>query len=225
MISVYPPGNIERWRRGQVTRPPAPLAARSRRYRQILHKLIARYVGAKPIRIISVGAGAGVFESELAGIGHGVTALDNHPEALEVCRKAGLDTIYYDISRPPSGLGEHDCVYVDGVLGHFHPEQTLPNVFIHLAQLCSPGGYLVISNDLADHDQVFNFTTAQFPDSRFYRPPAHQFGAWAEASRYWRICRARPLLYHRPTRGMRRREVVVMRRVTDGQTDGRAEPE
>jgi SAM-dependent methyltransferase len=213
----YDGGLIQAWASAGPTAIPAPLAVRSRWYRRIVAELIEHFLRPGSGRILSLGSGTGRMEAALVRCGFDVVASDVRADALELCRSAGLDTVECDISAPPEGLGRFDALYADGLLGHFTVPATLDRVWVDCRGLCD--GHFVLSNDLADTDSASDYAVHGNPAAQFHRPPAGAYARSAIRSGLWRQEWSRILLYRRPGRGLRRRELLVLRAVTDARRD------
>ncbi|HEX8736847.1 MAG TPA: hypothetical protein VF721_16055, partial [Pyrinomonadaceae bacterium] len=62
------------WESGQTSQMPAPLSVRLPRYRRLIVELIKRYGAKPPASVLSIGAGNGFTEAELAAAGFDVLA-------------------------------------------------------------------------------------------------------------------------------------------------------
>jgi len=203
---------LERWARQEPSRIPASLSVRSSWYRRIIFEILRRALPEGRARVLSLGAGTGRLECYLADRGFSVVASDVNPTALRLCRDSGLETALYDVtSPPPRTLGTFDVVYADGLLGHFVGSGPLDRFWQSAGDLCRSAGVLLVSNDLADDDSAPQYGVHCNPEARFHRPPAGIFGSSAVRSGRWRQEWCRVLTYRRPGRGLRRRELIVLR--------------
>ncbi|ULO22220.1 MULTISPECIES: class I SAM-dependent methyltransferase [unclassified Sulfitobacter] len=205
------------WVRGKKTRIPAPLSVRSRWYRKVICHLLKEVISCPGGCILSIGAGTGATEVDLTRAGFSVTASDIDKGSRTHCERLGLSTITLDVTRPQMPDARYDALYMDGVLGHLTADADWTAIWRNLASLDSD--YLLLSNDLADDDITPNHTVFGEPDAIFYRPVAGFFGNSAIQSGLWFVKRSDVLRYHRPGRGIRRRELLMFRRVTDERTD------
>lgn len=214
----YDDGLIPAWASGEPASVPAPLAVRSRWYRKIIAEVFERCLDGAAPRILSLGSGTGRMEAALVGRGFDLVASDIRSDALELCRNAGLRSVECDIRSPPGDLGRFDALYADGLLGHFTDPGALSRIWRNCRLLCD--GHLVLSNDLANADSASDYAVHSNPQARFHRPPAGAYARSAIRSRLWRAKWSRVLLYRRPGRGLRRRELLVLQAVIDGRRGG-----
>jgi SAM-dependent methyltransferase len=212
----YDGGLILRWARGEPAATPAPLAVRSRWYRRIIAETFERCLPGGNRRLLSLGSGTGRMEAVLAARGFALVASDVSPDALRLCRQAGLVAMPCDITAPPALPGRFDGLYADGLLGHFDGRR-LAAIWRNCRALCD--GHFVLSNDLSEVDTKSDYTVHGNEAARFVRPPAGAFARSALRTGLWREVWSRVLLYRRPGRGLRRRELLVLRAVTDERTD------
>jgi SAM-dependent methyltransferase len=203
---------LERWARQEPSRIPASLSVRSLWYRRIMFEILRRALPDGRTRVLSLGAGTGRLECYLVDRGFSVVASDVNPTALRLCRDSGLDTVLYDVTAPPPpALGAFDAIYADGLLGHFVGNAPLDRFWQSAGDLCRSAGVLLVSNDLADDDSAPQYGVHGNPEAQFHRPPAGVFGSAAVRSGQWRQEWCRVLTYRRPGRGLRRRELIVLR--------------
>lgn len=200
------------WERGEGSQIPAPLSVRRWRYRQVIVKLIKRHQHKSCARVLSVGAGNGFTEADLRGEGFRVLATDRSEVALEYCRRKGLETLNYEFPSQSLPTPEKfDVIYCDGLLGHlWQSDQGYARCWTRFAEFARVGALLILSNDLADTDDMPVLNVIGAPEAGFFRPPAGWFPKDAEASQLWTVEEVRLLLYLR--RGQpRRREIVSLR--------------
>lgn len=205
---------FRRWEAGEATALPAPLATRSGWYRKVILGLARHYCSKPGASLISLGAGNGFAERELAHAGFNVLATDISLDALAFCRAKGLATRHLDLSLPlPPDLAAMDIAYADGLLGHLLVDPDAgAGIWAALADMVQPGGICLLSNDLADTDLVANLGVAADPNALFLRPPSGWFSEQAVLSGRWSFVWSRVLTYRRPGRGLRRRELLVLSR-------------
>ena len=121
------------------------------RGRKILSYLKKHLGDIRKLKVIEVGAGAGVYSLILAKYGASVALLDYSREALALARNhfdsAGLsaDFICADALKPEAGiLGEFDAAMSFGTIEHYRYPQRLSMAQAHLA-LVKKYGVVVIS--------------------------------------------------------------------------------
>ncbi|MBF0620122.1 MAG: class I SAM-dependent methyltransferase [Candidatus Omnitrophica bacterium] len=99
-------------------------------------------------RFLDAGCGSGFFSKAFLDCGQQVTALDYSDEALKMAREltAGrVACLKEDLLSP--GLdarvsGRFDCIFSDGLLEHFKPEDQ-GRILKNLASLLTPDGYII----------------------------------------------------------------------------------
>jgi SAM-dependent methyltransferase len=191
----------------------APLAVADDDYRARLLEIFAG-LRAPGSRMISVGAGNGRMEAELAAAGWDVLATDPAASALEHCRAKGLETAKLRLGED-LGLGRFDVIYCDGVLGHlWEPGTATRRAWQALAELGRPGSLCVASNDLSDDDKRARFAVRGAADAGFYRPPAGHFGFEAVDTGSW-VTESEVVYPYRRGDRRRRREILVTRLLMD----------
>lgn len=202
------------WESGEAAGMPAPLSVRRPRYRRLLVGILRRYAPAPAARVLSIGAGNGFTEAELAAAGFNVLATDRSEVALRFCERKGLATARYEFPAEPSeSLRGFDAVYCDGVLGHlWRPESGCQEFWVKATEFCKRDALLLLSNDLSETDAAPSFGVKANPEARFFRPPAGWFAQDARASDLWRPEHARVLRYRRHG-SLRRREILLLRRL------------
>jgi SAM-dependent methyltransferase len=201
------------WESGEATGMLAPLSVRRPRYRRLLVGILRRYAPAPAARVLSIGAGNGFTEAELAAAGFSVLATDRSEIALRFCERKGLATARYEFPEEPSeGLRGFDAVYCDGVLGHlWRPELGCQEFWVKATEFCKRDALMLLSNDLSETDIAPTFGVRADHRARFFRPPAGWFAQDAQASDLWRPEHARVLHYRRQG-SLRRREILLLRR-------------
>jgi len=200
------------WESGAPTQIPAPLSVRLAQYRQLIIGLVRKHHLKSCAKVLSIGAGNGFTEAELQKAGFAVLATDVSEIALEYCRRKGLQTMHYefpDLSFP--GPLDFDVIYCDGLLGHlWQSEHGYSRCWRRFAELARVDSLLILSNDLADTDEMPTLKVIGAPDAVFFRPPAGWFSHDAVASKLWRVEEIGLLSYSR--RGLpRRREILTLR--------------
>lgn len=214
------PSLFERWEVGDESVLPRPVAMRDPTYRALVASLLERHrVGH---RLISVGAGNGVMEAELAAAGWSVLATDPAAGARDRCRRRGLRTAPFVLGSSP-GPGVFDAVYCDGVLGHlWRPGPATEGAWQAMSDLVRPGGIAVVSNDVADGESPQLAVTGH-PDATFYRPPPGWFASEAAATGRWELLEDVIHPYRRRD-ATRQREVVVVRSLVDQGVEAQDRP-
>lgn len=201
------------WESGRAAGLLAPLSVRRPRYRRLIVGVLRRYASAPAARVLSIGAGNGFTEAELAEAGFNVLATDRSAIALRFCERKGLATARYEFpEEPPEGLRGFDAVYCDGVLGHlWRPESGCQEFWAKATGFCKRDALMLLSNDLSETDAAPTFGVRGDPGARFFRPPAGWFAQEAQAGGLWRSEHARVLRYRRHG-SLRRRELLLLRR-------------
>lgn len=202
-----------RWERGEATGMPAPLSVRRPRYRRLIVGMLKYYAPIPAARVLSIGAGNGFTEAELAAAGFTVLATDRSETALRFCERKGLVTAKYEFpEEPPESLRGFDVIYCDGVLGHlWEPASGCQEFWVKATEFCKRDALMLLSNDLSETDAAPSFGVRADPEAKFFRPPAGWFAQDAQASGLWRPETARVIHYRR--RGpLRRREILILRR-------------
>jgi SAM-dependent methyltransferase len=212
-LSVY-----ERWERDPDCDPPAPLAVRDATYRGLIRRVLEphRRDGSS---LLSVGAGTGRMEADLADRGWRVLASDTSDAALQICGEKGLATARFCLTRDELS-DRFGVIYCDGVLGHvWDPRRKCEDAWRALAALGCPDACYLLSNDLADDDSGPCLSVRGAPDARFYRPPGGWFAAEAVSTGRFKPLTSTVYTYRRRSTP-RRREIITMSLV-----DERVEPQ
>lgn len=199
---------FERWEEGVEADLAPPLAVRDPHYRARIVATFAPYLGSGR-RLVSVGAGNGFVEVELAAAGWDVLASDPAPSARALCGAKGLRTAELDLTDSKE-LGVFDAIYCDGVMGHlWEPAGGCSSAWRALARLGSAGAICVVVNELSE-DDVPKFRVRSAPRAAFYRPPAGRVADDARATRRWDLNDQWRYEYVR-SGCVRQREILVMR--------------
>lgn len=211
-VAYEPPGQpslFDRWEAGEHTALPPPLAVCDARYRAMIARVLGRHrAGGR--RLVSIGAGNGTVEAELAAEGWDVLATDPAASALRICRAKGLTAKPFELMADALD-GRFDVIYCDGVMGHlWHAESAAVPAWIALARLGRRDSLCLVSNDLSDDDKTASFTVRASTSASFYRPPPSWFGRDARATGLWSVESERTYDYTR-SGVARRREIVVAR--------------
>ena len=211
MIEYEPangPSLYDLWERGSAAPLQAPLSVANDEYRRFICELFASRKGQRH-SLISIGAGNGFVERELADAGWNVLATDIAPSALRLCASKGLDTKMFRllVDRP---FGNFDAIYIDGVLGHlWTATDQLAPALTALHSLGKPTAIAVLSNDLADDDKHPNFEVSSSPNLDFYRPTPGSIGRQAKQTGCWNVLSEALFCYNRYNT-MRRRELLIL---------------
>jgi 2-polyprenyl-3-methyl-5-hydroxy-6-metoxy-1,4-benzoquinol methylase len=206
------PSLFDLWATGQHTPLPAPLACRDVSYQGLIIDLIRTHSSLIRVRptVVSVGAGTGVLEELLAEEGFEVRATDIDSEAIRTCQARGLQTTQFDLLTDTLA-DQYDVVYCDGVMGHlWQPQRGCLSAWDALADLTLPGGFAIVSNDLADDDQQIQLRVRSNAAARFFRPPAGWYEADANSTQRWTVT-SRKLYEYERSGTIRRREILIAR--------------
>lgn len=212
-IQYEPPGRpslFHRWEAGHQTDLVAPLAVRDPQYRASVLRILEPFRDGGS-RLVSVGAGNGFIEADLAAAGWDVLATDPADAALALCRAKGLATASFDLLGDSPSIGTFDVIYCDGVMGHlWEPSCGSSAAWSALAALGAEGSICLVSNDLSDGDAVAQFAVRSSTAAFFYRPPPGTYARDALVAARWSI--ESTSTYHHARAGVaRRREAVVAR--------------
>lgn len=201
------------WESGATTDMQAPLSVRRPRYRRLIVGILRRYAAAPTARVLSIGAGNGFTEAELAAAGFNVLATDRSEIALRFCERKGLVTARYEFpEEPPERLRDFYVVYCDGVLGHlWRPLAGCREFWVKATKFCKRDALMLLSNDLSETDAAPTLGVRTDPGAGFFRPPAGWFAQDAQASGLWAPEHVRVLRYRRYG-SLRRREILILRR-------------
>jgi SAM-dependent methyltransferase len=206
------PSLFARWADGSRTDLAPPLAVGDPAYRAGIVETFACYLRCGR-RLVSVGAGNGFVEAELAAFGWDVVATDCAASARALCRARGLKTAALDVMAH-TDVGIFDAIYCDGVMGHlWEPVTRSGSAWRALARLGRAGSICVVSNDISE-DRVAQFGVRSDPSAAFYRPPAGTFAKDALATKRWTLVADSTYEYAR-SGGVRRREILVARLLVD----------
>jgi hypothetical protein len=177
-----------------------------------------------PRSLLSIGAGNGVMEAQLATGGFQVLATDVAESALRISRARGLRTCRFALLEDTLS-DRFDVLYLDGLVGHlWSPKAATRPMWSALAELAHTGAIVVMSNDLSDDDGAADFAVTGHPDAHFFRPPRRLLEGEARESRLWEPIRSFVYPYRRPS-GPRRREVVALRLLVDDRVEAQDRPQ
>lgn len=216
---AYDPANgpslFDTWEAGGRTSLAPPLSVVDAGYRAHVADILRGYLGAGA-RLVSVGAGNGCVEVELANAGWDVVATDVSASALRICRRKGLPTTRFDLDVVEP-IGQFEMIYCDGVMGHmWTPGSRCTSCWSALATLGRPGARCLVSNDLADDDEDAQLNVRSSPGAAYYRPPAGWFARDAMATARWTVESEHLYVYERD--GTVRRREQILARLIDEQT-------
>ncbi len=216
-IEYEPPGQpslFDRWEAGGDAILQAPLAVRDPDYRRMLLGVFERLL-APGRRLIGIGSGNGLVETELAAAGWDVLATDPCARALRLCEEKGLATASFTLGEDLNCDRFH-VSYADGVMGHlWEPGSGTSRAWRSLAQLGAPGSFHVSSNDLSDDDRYTRFAVNASPKAAFYRPPAGTYEREATENGAWTCVSTFTYPYLRRGVEPRRREILVLKLLLD----------
>jgi SAM-dependent methyltransferase len=166
------PSIFDAWEAGISTSLVPPLSVVDAGYRAHIVGILRDHLRPGR-RLVSVGAGNGNVEVELAKAGWDVLATDVSDSALRICRGKGLRVARLDlVSASPTG--PFDMIYCDGVLGHlWQPNSGCTQSWSALALLAHLGSRCLVSNDLADDDMDFQLAVRSTPGAAYFAPPNH----------------------------------------------------
>lgn len=180
------------------------------RYRAwMLGKLEGYVAGTADDRILAIGCGNGMIESELERHGHDVLAIDILPQAVELARRKGVNAVVADAAtwEPPHRCW--DLLYADGVLGHLYDdEEEAGAILTRFRAWLKPGtGVLVVSNDApVGTGDVMAATGVE----GFHWLSGAFIGRELERAGF-SVCESEEFPYERPLSGVRQRAVVTAR--------------
>jgi SAM-dependent methyltransferase len=207
---------FDAWETGISTSLAPPLSVVDAGYRAHVVDILRDHLRAGR-RLVSVGAGNGYVEVELAKAGWDVLATDVSDSALRICRGKGLRVARLDLVSA-SPIGPFDMIYCDGVLGHLWERSSgCTESWSALALLARPGSRCLVSNDLADDDVDFQLIVRSTPGAAYFRPPAGWFARDAVATSRWTVESQQLYVYRRGGK-VRRREQLLLQLI-DGRTD------
>jgi SAM-dependent methyltransferase len=210
------PSIFDAWEAGISTSLVPPLSVVDAGYRAHIVGILRDHLRPGR-RLVSVGAGNGNVEVELAKAGWDVLATDVSDSALRICRGKGLRVARLDlVSASPTG--PFDMIYCDGVLGHlWQPNSGCTQSWSALALLAHLGSRCLVSNDLADDDMDFQLAVRSTPGAAYFRPPAGWFARDAVATSRWTAESQQHYVYRRGGTARRREQLLL--RLTDAQMD------
>lgn len=111
--------------------------------------------GAKPLRVLDVGAGTGRDATALARLGHNVTAVDPSSKMLQLARALHPNARVVWVQDRLPGLaledGPYDLILLSAVWMHVPPSER-EAAFDRLVQLLAPGGRLYATLRIGPED-------------------------------------------------------------------------
>ena len=110
--------------------------------RQIMRDLVLACNSSRHCRILEVGCSAGAFMAQLVRDGYAhVTGIDCSADAIERCRKLGVDAQIMDartLSFPDASM---DVVIASDILEHLQDEH---GALLEWKRVLKPGGWLIV---------------------------------------------------------------------------------
>jgi hypothetical protein len=200
---------FDTWERGAARGDSVTPSTYSPEYRRWMRDLLNGIFGDDPGGMLSIGSGNAVLETEIAGAGRRVLAVDMLDEATEHARSKGLDAVTADVRTWSPPQERWKVVYADGVMGHlYEPGEGLLPVLERVRSWLAPyGGTLVISND---HTQTADYGEAEpAPGVPGFYWLSEEFLRKETAAAGFRERSCATFSYQRPLSGIRDRVVVT----------------
>lgn len=108
--------------------------------REVIWSLLRRTEPQRRLRILDAGCGTGRNLLEFGALGE-VTGVDTSPEALQFCRRRGLETVQEGrVEELPFAAGSFDLVLATDVLEHVRDDLV---ALRELHRVVVPGGHLL----------------------------------------------------------------------------------
>ncbi len=108
--------------------------------REVIWSLLRRTEPRRRLRILDAGCGTGRNLVEFAPLGE-VTGVDTSPDALQFCRRRGLESVQEGrVEALPFDSESFDLVLATDVLGHVEDDRT---ALRELRRVVVPGGHLL----------------------------------------------------------------------------------
>jgi SAM-dependent methyltransferase len=200
---------FDTWERGDARGDSVTPSTYSTEYRRWMCELLLGHLDEQPGGMISIGCGNAAVEAEITSAGHRVLAVDVIPEAVELARRKGIETVLADVRHWSPPAGAWTVVYADGVMGHLYdPEVGLLPVLTEIRSWLAPHrGVLVISND-----RPRGLASVQPAPGvpGFYWLSETLLGKQADAAGFDHLM-SDTFSYHRPLSGDRERAVLTAR--------------
>jgi SAM-dependent methyltransferase len=125
----------------------------------VIWALLRRSGVAGPLRLLDAGCGTGRNMVEFGGLGGSVEGVDFSPEAIEFCRRRGLDGVQQaGVEALPFGDASFDLILATDVIEHLPDDRA---ALRELRRVAAPGGRLLAtvpayrwlwsSHDVAHH--------------------------------------------------------------------------
>jgi len=124
--------------------------------RDLLKRLIVTNDGDRMSRCLDVGCGTGLWTKELESFGQ-VCALDVAPEALDFCRKRGINRLVHATAEDlPFNSQTFSLITAIGVIEHLGNDR---HFLAELLRVCRPGGYVLLLTSAYEllwsrHDEI-----------------------------------------------------------------------
>lgn len=129
--------------------------------RDSVNRLVRKYLGRKPRRVLDPACGPGVWLSHFAAQGAEVAGSDLEARAIELARSSlprrGATVSVGDMRRPPDELGaDFDCIInLDNSIGHLADYMDVAEHFASMRHRLSPRGVYVVGLALReDGDRI-----------------------------------------------------------------------
>jgi SAM-dependent methyltransferase len=129
--------------------------------RESVNRIVRKYLGRKPRRVLDPACGPGVWLSHFAGHGAEVAGSDLEERAIELARrslpKRGATVSVGDMRRPPDELGaDFDCIInLDNSIGHLADYMDVAEHFASMRHRLAPRGVYIVGLALReDGDEI-----------------------------------------------------------------------
>lgn len=204
------PSRFHLWDRGEAVGDSVTPSTYSTEYRAWMGDLLRKFLDnsdAAESGLLSLGCGNAAVEADLVSAGYRVLGVDAMPEAVELARRKGVETVQADLLTWTPPRKEWSVVYADGLLGHlFDEEHGIRPALERIRSWMPEGkGTLVISNDDPRTDDE---TQAHTEVPQFTWLSARFMKAQAEAAGFHDIWTTW-FTYVRPVSGPRERAIVT----------------
>jgi SAM-dependent methyltransferase len=201
---------LDIWERGEAWGDSVTPTTYVPRYRAwMLAKLERCLAAAGDDRVLAVGCGNAVIESELERRGHHVLAIDVLPRAVELARSKGVNAIVADAATWEPPHRRWDLLYADGLLGHLYEDKEEAIMILERFHgwLKPRTGVLIVSNDAptgaGDVVAAAGVKGFHWLSMAFIARQLERAG--------YSVCESEEFPYDRPLSGTRHRAVVTAR--------------